>query len=69
LATRGQDETDFSTTAYAYEAADKLIAELHAAHPELPEKNPNRLMDGFPQLDQFWFMVYTGKDIYIYIYI
>ena len=69
LATRGQNKTYFSTTACAYEAADKLVAELHAAHPELPLQNPSRIMEGFPQLDQFWFLVYKGKDIYIYIYI
>ena len=69
LATRGQGEKDFATHDLAFEAADKLIAELHAAHPELPLRNPNRIMEGFPQLDQFWFLVYKGKDIYIYIYI
>ena len=69
MATRGQDEADFVNTAAAFEAADKLIDELHAAHPELPLQNPNRVMEGFPQLDLFWFIEYKGKDIYIYIYI
>ena len=69
MATRGQGEKDFATPDLAFEAADKLIAQLHAAHPELPLQNPSRIMEGFPQLDQFWFLVYKGKDIYIYIYI
>jgi len=69
LATRGQDEKDFASPALAFEAADKLVAELHEEHPELPLQNPSRIMEHFPQLDQFWFVVYKGKDIYIYIYI
>ena len=69
LATRGQDVGDFESAEEAWKAADKLIADLHAEHPEMPQANPARLYPGMPQLDQFWFAVCSGQDIRIYIYI
>ena len=69
LATRGHVPGDFESPEDAWKAADALIAELYAEHPEMPQKNPAILYDGMPQLDQFWFAVFSGHDIRIYIYI
>ena len=69
LATRGQGPEDFKSPEDAWKAADALIAELHAEHPEMPQTNPAKLCPGLPQLDLFWFAVFSGQDIRIYIYI
>ena len=69
LATRGQGPDDFDSVEDAWKAADALIAELYANHPEMPRANPAKLCAGVPQLDLFWFAVFSGQDIRIYIYI
>ena len=69
LATRGQGPEDFKSPEDAWKAADALIAELHANHPEMPRANPAKLCPGVPQLDLFWFAVFSGQDVHIYIYI
>jgi len=69
LATRGQGPEDFESPEDAWKAADALIAELHATYPDMPETHPAKLCHGLPQLDLFWFAVFSGQDVRIYIYI
>ncbi len=63
LATRGQVPGDFESPEDAWKAADALIAELYAEHPEMPQTNPAKLCPGLPQLDLFWLAVFSGQDI------
>jgi len=53
--------SEFPTTEEAYKVADHFIAQQRADWPPgMMEKFPDRLCEGFPAADLFWFSDYKG---------
>ena len=60
LASHGLSINEFDTKEEAWDNADKLI-ELAKDEIDDIEQYPDKIFDGFKQLDQFYYKVPTGR--------
>ena len=65
LACHGLKLKMFSSIDEACKNADKLVAEEKEMMPGLFEKFPDKIVDGFPLLDQFYYVQYQGMGFLI----
>ena len=61
-------QADFGTQERADAAADALIAAYKTDFPEETAAYPDQKIQGFPELDTFWFAIHEGTLLQINIY-
>ena len=53
---------DFDSKERALQAADHMVAALHAQFPGLNQAKPDLIVPGFPELDQFYYFIHQGAQ-------
>lgn len=61
MATKGCSIEDFESKKQAYAAADAIIAVQRTPIFGLENLRPDKIVEGFPQLDTFWFVEFNGQ--------